>query len=161
MGRVPTDQLTLLNAVVAQLVDQLSLNAETCFISDDPVPEYWPGDPTITVTTVDGTFPEGFLAGGGVNTAAEYTGIAVNVFTRNMLDEAGHAQQITATLLTLKLQVLKALTMFDPTNDDGNNILRNLMAPERSVRIQETEIDGNRAHFFSLVFTTDFDWDLS
>lgn len=163
MAVVATDQITVLEAVIDRLRKHVTaLNASTCFLSlsDDPPPGVV-HNLFVMVSPTNGKFDEGAFAGGAENTVFEDTGVAVTLCSKILLDREGKDEILlterTRGLLALKRQVLLALLTKGPLQDaDGNDLLRNLMAP---LSCSEPVYDvDKRLGRITLIFSADFEW---
>lgn len=160
---VSTDQVTVLNAVVALLkasVPELS-GDNTCFLSlhTDPI-ENQRQNIYATVAPMSGQYDEPLFAGMGV--AVEHSGVIVTVFSQMRLDRPdGDTSMLTDQtrgLLPLKQSVLKALNGAMLQDPNSNNILLSAMRPVNSSHPSRAD---EKLGTFSLAFTTDFQWNLN
>ena len=166
MAVVATDQITVLEAVIARLIKHVpGLNASTCFLSlsDDPPPGVV-HNLFVMVSPTNGRFDDGAFAGGAEHTVFENTGVAVTLCSKVLLDRAGQDAVLLTErvrgLLAIKRQVLLALLTNGPLQDpDGSDLLINLMAPLDSREpVYDTETRLGR---IALVFSADFHWDMT
>ena len=159
----PTDQVTVLQAVVTRLQSQIAkLHGDNlCFLSMDPEPI---GEQRqnlyATVAPMGGRFDDAISDGSG--SVNELSGVVVTVWSGMRLDRAdADALMMTDAargLLTLKQQILKALSGYALLDHSGNKILVRPMRPINAGHPQrESEAKGS----FSLSFSTDFIWNLS
>jgi hypothetical protein len=166
MARIPTTQSTVLERVVARIIEAVPpLNATTCFLSLDPEPDQRLSQNLFcTVSPMGGEFDQGALAGGGFHTPFENSGVIVSVWSAMALDRPEHAAKVlndaTRGLLRIKRKLLRALTGHDLLDADGNGILIDLMAP---LQAQHPRAGSSHEKLtgFSLTFSTNFEWDLS
>ena len=169
MARMKTDQSTILDRVVARLIDQVAaLNAKTCVVTAQP-----PDEPPAqlrenlfcSVSPADGRFDQELLEGGGQNTLVEHSGVVVVLWSAMKLDRTG----VNISLLTdaarglfdLKRRVLKALTNHDLANGNGDQILQEPMRPILSEAPRATEQHQSGVGDLAITFLVDFEWDLS
>lgn len=166
----PTDQVTVLNAVVALLqasVVMLSGN-NTCFLSmhTDPI-ESQRQNLYASVAPMSGQYDEGIFAGaarisGQSSGVLEQTGVIVTVFSQMRLDRPDADSKMltdeTRGLLALKRQILSALSGRQLQDADGNNILTTVMRP---INASHPGRAAEETGAFSVAFSTDFVWDLS
>jgi len=164
MARINVDQIAVLEAVVARLISQISeFDANSCFISLDPIPIPIPTQPLFcTVGITESSFDQGIIEGGGQAACAEDSGVIVTVANRVMLDKV-HTHKVALEesargLLTFKKKILKALVSHDLLSG-SDTFLRNLMMPLSGAAPGSNAKD--RINWISVVFSTDFDWDLS
>lgn len=162
MARDKCNPITLLSAVVDRLRAALTLDESACFLSLDPhVKLHSPADLTYVVSPLSGSFNGAMIDGGGDQQVTTETGFTVTIRSYQQLDEAGHdAATLTDTslgVLQACTQVLQALTTWEPKDGDGNELLRDQMAPTG----YEFGKDGRDKMFLTLAFSTVFDWDLS
>lgn len=170
-SRVDTDQADVLQAIVDLLigVGYLNLTDQTCFMTIYPeLPNQPTGNYYVTVSPTDGTFPEQFQIGGGVNQCTEETGVLVTIWSQLKLDRNGRDVRMltddTRGLLRLKKKVLRALVTADPqVNTPGqggtNSVLRNLMLARRCAVPEHDPKNGYGC--IALLFEVVFDWDLT
>ncbi len=158
----PTDQITVLDAVVARIQSHVPLlkGDNTVFLSltTDPI-QSERQNIYATVAPMGGQYDEGLFTGIGI--AAEDTGCIVTVFTQMRLDRSDEATKLLTDnqrgLLLIKKQLLACLTNYMLQDANSNNILRRPMRPINAGHPQkESEKQGS----FSLAFTTDFTWSL-
>lgn len=160
----PTDQATVLQAVVDRLRDQVSeLRGENlCFLSMKPTPRTEVRQNIYaTVCPMGGTYDPEMFAGAGAAGVWEKTGVIVTVFSRMQLDRSDGDELMllhdTRGLLKLKKLILKALSDHDLLGADGNPLLLEAMAPLSSGHPRD---NNESVGEFSLSFSTDFIWDL-
>lgn len=162
---IPTDQVTVLLAVVARIRDQVPLLSQenNCFLSMsmDPIGEQRQ-DIYATVAPMSGRFDHEMFVGAGDAGACEQTGVIITVFSQMRLDRPSQDLQMLTQesrgLLLLKKQILKALAGHDLQDSSGNRILRDRIEPLNASHPQRyDESEGT----FSLSFATNFVWDLS
>lgn len=163
MARIATDQSTVLQRVVARLIDQIdALNTSNCYASAEP-------DPTVEkshhlfvqVSVGDGQYNG--VGGGGINQVFEESSVWVTVFSRIKLDQVHQSKQAlydaSRGLLTLKKSILQALAGHDLQDDSGDEILISYMAPRVAARPVKEAWDGFSV--ISIQVSTDFEWDLT
>lgn len=166
MPRIPTDQVTVLTAVVGRLIDQVSeFNPANCFLSLETEPDFRLSHPLCClVSPMGGQFEHDVFVGGGMDAVIEDSGVIVSVWSNLKRDQRGHAGRVLADqsrgLLILKGRILAALAGHDLADGDGNQLLVNLMAPRQSQHPQ-TGVQVDQLTGFSLMFATDFEWDLT
>jgi len=159
----PTDQITVLNAVVALLQASVSALAgdNLCFLSmhTDPIENYRQNI-YATVAPMSGRYDEDLFRGSG--NAVEQSGVIVTVFSQMRLDRPDADTRMltdeTRGLLTLKKQILKALNAKQLQDGEGNNILTSVMRP---INAGHPGRASEEMGTFSLAFATDFLWNLS
>jgi hypothetical protein len=165
MARADTTQADILDAIVRRLIDQIDpLTEKTCFIGilPDGAP-YRPADNLfVVVSPTGGQFPAEFVDGGGSQQLTENSGVLVTIFSRLMSqrqerDREGLASE-TRGLLTLKRQILRALTAHD-LEWGGQKILRSLLVPSESSPADPAREVDNLVQL-SIRFEVSFDWDL-
>lgn len=163
MPVVPTDQIAILNAVVARLISQISgLTASTCFLSDAPEPAAnVTGSTFLTVAPSGSRFDEEAQIGAGEQELIEYAGVSVTIFTKMQLDRVEHATSLlteeTRGLLAMKKSVLKALVGHNLQVAAGDG----LVAYMRAVNASAPGYTQSGLGRLSLMFSTEFLWDLS
>jgi hypothetical protein len=164
---VPTDQVTILNAVVARLRDQITeFNETTLFlaVSVEAAEAAQASRNNVwgCVVPLQGTPGDAEFTGAGEHNLVEYTGFTVIVFSTRSLDQAGHAVSLlgeaSVGLLRMKRLILKALTNF-PLQAGGNHLLVNGMQPIHCDPPRKAS--GGTVGDLAITFTTDFEWDLS
>lgn len=166
---IPTDHATVLQAVVDRLIDQLEdvgVSGKTCFIADEPEIVETPSADNlfITVCPIDSQFDEGALVGAAENLCIEESGVLVSIHSAMDLDRVEHAKAVLTNsqrgLLVIKQRILKALTGHRLVDGGGNELLVNLIHPMRAQNLVPRN-DRTRLKRVSLMFSTDFQWDLS
>lgn len=164
MARINVSQATVLDAVVARLISQIpDFNAANCFISAVPSPELQNAHNLFcTVWVTEGKFDESIIEGAGQEACAENAGVLVTVSNKVKLDQKHHHKMIleeaSRGLLVLKRLILKALVVHDLATG-SDTFLRNLTMPTSSPQPGYDEKAG--VAWLPIVFSTDFDWDLS
>ena len=169
MARVATNQSIVLQAVVDRLIGEIpEFSNSTCFLTTVP-----PDEPPAnirdnlfaTVSPTNGRFREDVHEGAGIFGTFEEAGVMVTVFSSIRLDRIGHDSNLmmdTARgLFAIKHKIIKALSGHDLLDTAGNQILTNYMAPLTSDRPQSSRDAKTAAGDLSLVFSTDFEWDLT
>lgn len=163
---IPTTQVTVLERVIARIINQLpqDFGTKNCFLTLDPLPPKLRTHPQLccTVSPMGGMY-EG-VEGGGHNQVFELSGVIVGVWSAMVLDEDGHAEAVlnhqAKGLLRIKRRLLKSLAGHNLVDENGDAILISFMAPKESQHPQEMrplrEFTG-----FTLYFSTEFEWDLS
>lgn len=166
-GRCTQDDILL--SIRDRLIDQLEwCTDQTCFLSDQPTPETSPsGAPFCTVSMGDGQFPHEFFTGGGADTCTEVASVIVTAINRVKLDRPRRVDRRLLEpdrgLVLLKRDILRAL-LGDPVWEPASGtqpLLRDLLAPSRSVGPGEVTIGDAKFLAVQLHFHTPFDWDLS
>lgn len=152
-----------------RLISQIDgFSTASCFVSDYPEPPATlvpPSDVWATVAPNDGTFPEQFFAGAGIETLNEQTEAIVTVFSIVALDNPGHTErgmldESTGLVARWKPAILRALLVnWEPTYD-GDELLRDQMQPTRSTGPHQWMYGSRQYLRLSLVFSISFDWDL-
>ena len=111
---------------------------------------------------MSGQFDSEMFAGAGAAGTAEKSGVIVTVFSQMKLDRSDSDESMllheSRGLLGLKKVILKALSAHSLVDHSGHQILLNLMEPMNSGHPRD---DGDAVGEFSVVFATDFVWDLS
>lgn len=169
MARIPTDQTTVVEAVVTRLIASVNEFGDgNCFLTSEP-----PEDPVAirqdlfcTVSPTDSQFDQGVQEGAGIDGTFENAAVIVVVFNAVRLDQTGRdASLLTKSgrgLLDLKRGILKALSGHDLKDAAGDEILVNYMSPlrseaPRSIKDKDSKFVGDLA----LLFSTDFQWNLT
>ncbi len=162
---VPTDQATVLQAVVDRIQAQVpDLDADNrCFISMKPEPRTDVRQSIYcTVCPMSGDYDQEMFAGAGADGVVEHSGVIVTVFSQMKLDrsdaDASMLLHADRGLLKLKGLILKALAGHSLANSSNEMILLQPMAPINSGYPRDA---SENAGEFSLSFSTDFRWDLS
>lgn len=169
MARVPTDQETVLTAVVDRLITQVhAFGDKNCFLTAAPleeIPENVRDQVVCTVSPTDSQFEMDVHEGAGIFSTIEDAGVILNVFNAVKLDRVGHdAAALTHEsrgLLRLKHEILKALSGHDLKNDAGEQILANVMAPMNSGAPRSYKQKLGLVSDLSVTFSCDFEWDLT
>ena len=163
----PTDQVTVLDAVVARLRASLSEFADptTCFVSDTPWPSVEVNDNLFcTVAPMSGQFDGELPIGAGQQGIVESSMVQVTVWSRLMLDRLERADiqfsDDPRGLLSLKKRVLKALAGTQLFDTGGNPLLIEWMRPIRSLHPPAKQHEDDFSSF-AIQFESTFDWDLS
>lgn len=159
---IQTDQVAVLDAVLTQLRTVTTFQGEnTAFLSmhTEPLDEMRQ-NVYATVCPMSGQFDEALFRGYGV--AYEATGFIVNVFSQMRLDrpdgDVSMLTDATRGLLVLKKQVLDAFTNHILVDTEGNGLLSSSIRPINS---SHPNRDDEGIGTFSLMFATDFSWNLS
>ena len=165
-----TDHGTVLEAVVTRLIDQISeLTTKTCFIATEPPDDIPPNvrdNLVCVVSPTDSRFDLGVHDGAGADGTFEYAGVMLTIFSSMKLDRVGHDESLLLDvkrgLYVVKKSILKALSGHNLLDANDNTLLVNWMAPlscesPRAARDNKHGLTGS----FAIVFSTDFDWDLS
>lgn len=167
MARISTTQDVVLERVAARLRATIEkLNATTCVISDETQPsEMFSHNLIVLVSPMGGTFDGGVVDGAGLEGCLESSGVIVTVWTAMNLDAPERAEsrylEANRGLMAWKKSILQALCNHDLTDTSGNQILVSRMRPVRSQHQLETTTAKGRLAGFSLLFTTEFLWNLS
>lgn len=165
----PTDQVTVLQAVVSRLIREVDKFTDTnCFLTAEP-PDEPPANVRnnvfCTVSPTNSKFDQDALVGGGLHTVFEEAGVQIVIFNSVKLDRVGHDSALLTEasrgLLILKKQILKALSDHDLQDGNGKEILINLMAPLLSENPRSSKGKEGAVGDLSLQFSTDFEWDLT
>lgn len=165
MPRISTDQLTVLQAVMARLIAEVpTFNASSCFLADDTEPNLsYESNLHAVVTPMGGTFDEEWMVGGGAEQCKEDTGAIITVWSQMKLDRKQRIETSLMNadrgLLPIKKAILKAFTGHDLVDIHGNQLLTALMMPV-SAKHRRRANEG-KSIGFSLSFSTDFLWDLT
>lgn len=163
MPVVATDQIAVLNAVVARLIAQVSgLNASTCFISDSPEPPAASQNNLfVTVAPVGSRFDEEAQVGAGAAELIEYAGVSVTIWSDMKLDRNEQAKYLLTDasrgLLAVKKAILKALVGHNLQVSGGDG----LVAYMRAVNCSPPGYTQGGLGRMTLMFSTEFLWDLS
>lgn len=163
MAVVATNQVDVLNAVVARLIAQVSgLNSSTCFISDTPEPPAASQNNLfVTVAPTGGRFDEEAQIGAGAAELIEYVGFAVTIWSAMKLDRNEHANYLltdaTRGLLAVKKSVLKALVGHNLQVTGGDA----LVAYIRAINSSPPGYTQGGLGRITLTFSSEFLWDLS
>lgn len=163
MPRVDSRLDTILNAIVARLIDEVEdADEASCFlaIETDQLAPSADGF-VVLVSPQSGQFDEGALDGGGQVMATDYFEFSVTVYSTTMLDDSYRDNKaLTDAALGLVQRhrdVLQALTAHDLLNTDDENVLRDPILP----RGYEFGRSGRGLCFVRQVFRLAFDWDLT
>ena len=176
-------QSEVLHAVVERLRSQISrYNEANCFISDQPVPSFFPsGREVCTVSPGAGQFGDALFTGAGIRTLTEDAQVIVTPLIRHKKDRAGQSEITLQSeydgLLVRKGEILSALLYGDhdleiederPRTPEEvaeqpvvmRKILRNQITPTScqapgEVRVGKYELTG-----MSINFAAPFDWAL-
>lgn len=165
----PTDQITVLQAVVAKLRTDLAdlVTDSTCFASDTP----WPGveihdNLFVTVAPRDGQFDSDHPIGAGAKGIIEHTTIQVTAWSRLQLDRLEHAIHAFCDpdrgLLRIKQRILTSLAGQQLYADPPENTVPLLVEWLRPTQAQHPPLRHADDDFssFSLSFEAPFYWDL-
>lgn len=164
---IDTDQDAVLRAAIKLLQDKLGLDASHCFETTVPLQAFGnpqSGDFWVTVSPDGGSFAEGqFQTGGGEFQCTEFGELTVMGFTRIRLDRTDRdthlLHDLKRGLLGIKKKLLAALVGQQLFDEQGNELLRSLIAAKRPIK---PDYDKDQATgWIGIVFSTDFDWDLS
>lgn len=157
-----TTQDVVLTRIVTQLRASMSLSDSQCFLSCHPEAQpsvnqnLW-----ITVSPEDGLFDADAFAGGGNETLFEQTFAVITIFSAMRLDRPEHSISFLTDnargVLIAKRKVLKALSMFDPQDEDDLYLLSEPMAPTNSPRPLN---DRQRIGDVQIWFAFSYQWDL-
>lgn len=164
MARVATDFSAVLTAVVARLIDQITLaNAATCFLTLTPDGRpLTPGDIWITVSPRGGKFDENMIEGGGRATAWADSGFTVTVHSSVELDqmerETTWLTHATLGVLETMKDAIDALTTYDLLDGSSDEILIEPIVPDGW---DEPQRVGPSRGSISVSFLTKFKWSLS
>lgn len=168
----PTDQATVLNAVVAKIRAEISgFSSEvTCFISDVP----WPAievhdDAFITVCPKDAGFDDGLTVGGGSFQVLEHAVFQVTYWSRLTTDQLEHSKYAMLDsvkgILVLKKLILKCLAGQQLYSDYPTNtrpLLTEVLRPASAQHPPSRQHSGDiEFESMSLAFIGPFFWDLS
>lgn len=164
---VATSHKAVIEAVVARLIDQISVfNAKTMFLADSAdAASSQPKKDKIwgCVIPMQGTPDDREFEGSGPAGLLERTGVTVIVFSNKRLDQAGESAiymtDASSGLLELKRQVLKALCDWIPVDGSDNQLLVNAVQPLHCDPPQKST--GDKVGDLAITFSTDFEWDLS
>jgi len=161
MARDVCNPITLLSAVVTRLRDRLFLDESDCFLSLNPLVKVrGTGSLVYIVSPLSGQFDGMMLDGGGQKQATVNGGLSVTIRSYQQLDEPGHdytgLQDVSIGVLQAATNVLAALTVWDPLDGDGNQLLRDQLSPYG----YEIGKDDRTKLFMQIGFNTVFDWDL-
>lgn len=161
MARDKCDPVLLLTAIQNRLRSQLSLNEAACFISLTPRTKLQsPADLTVIITPMGGPFDGAMIDGGGQQQVTVNAGVAITIRSYLQADEAGHDYSTlihhSLGVMNMATGVLKALTVWDPLDNEGDAMLRDQMSPASFDYAKESRSDM----ICELQFNTLFDWDL-
>lgn len=166
LERYPTTHLNVCEAVVLKLLATYAdLKPETCFLTLDPELPFELGHNLfVTVTPIGGEFDISIFDGQAQFGTNERASVVVTVWTAIRLDQKGKAAAALGNaargLLPWKWRILKTFSGLDLQDADGKKILTALMAPLRAIHPSRME-EGEKHLGISIVFATDFDWDLT
>jgi hypothetical protein len=159
----------IVSAIVKRLISQFpEFNEATCFVSDSPEPIQVPrGSVFCTVSPGEGTFPEEFQSGGGVETLTEHFGVTITpyVLTRaGVMDETRDAllHPERGVLTRYKLRILRAM-LYEWTPQQGDSIFFLRNSTLVAVSSSRGRYWGGESELYatlSLEFRADFDWEL-
>lgn len=165
LERYTTTHLDVCQAVVAKLLATYTdLKPETCFLALDPELPFELGHNIfVTVVPQGGEFDLSVFDGHAQYGTFERASVVITFWTAIRLDQKGRAAtalgEAARGLLPWKRRVLKTFSGLDLQDADGRRILTALMAPLRALHPSRME-NGEKHLGISLVFATDFDWDL-
>lgn len=136
-GSVSTDQATVLAAVQARLQSQISefQTDNVCFIVANPEEFEPPQRQTLAVTIApnSGEFDQRVFEGAGDEGVLENSGFTVTVWSRINLDRPDEATKAMTDasrgVFAFKKLILKALSNYMPTDNSGNSLLAEYIAP--------------------------------
>jgi hypothetical protein len=167
--RIDTDLVSVVNAVIAQLIANVTLpdgvttlNDSTCFywIDDGENPPPSSSDTFLTVELDGGEFDESLFDGGGVHQVTEKTSIQVTVWSNNRLDPGMRDLQFLTNAVGaggMLIKVLKALAGADLIVDGSSDTaLRELVVPQR--RGQPARRRGDAIGSIPITFGISYDW---
>ena len=161
-----TDQSTIINAVLKRLITEVAeLNESNCVIPEDDDSPQIPRQSSIlvAVSPMGGQFDDGWFEGGAADQCHEHSGVLVTVWSQIKLDTPGRRTsamlEINRGLMPWKKKILKALAGHRLLDDNGNELLTELMAP-RDSRFPRRSSDGECVGV-AISFATDFLWDLT
>ena len=167
----------LLTQVQGRLREKVPFPESCCFISDAPVPEFWPTvDPICTISVGDTQFDAEYWAGGGYEQLTQHTPLLITVFVRSSLDSpprinAALLDPNRGLLMRYKPKILRALLAeCDGTSSPmpqwdphylGESILRDAIQPVGCSAPRYAQ-DRGGVNFLALTLTfrCSFDWRL-
>lgn len=163
-----TTQTIVLQAVVDRLISKVSqFTEENCFLTTTP-PEDPPENITTnvfcTVSPTNSQFDQGVHEGAGVDCTIEEAGVQIVIFNSEKLDRHGRDTVMLTEdargLLVMKREILRYLSGHDLEDQNNNQILVSRMAPLRSDNPKSARDNKTRVGDLSILFSTDFQWDL-
>lgn len=168
----PTDQATVLNAVVAKIRAEISGfdNEAVCFISDVPWPSTEVNDDCfITICPKDAGFDDGLTVGGGGYQVLEHAVFQVTYWSKLSTDQLEHSRYATLDaskgVLPLKKLILKCLAGQQLYSDYPTNtrpLLTEVLRPSMAMHTPSRQHSGDPEYAsMSLAFIGPFFWDLS
>jgi len=134
----------------------------TCFLSLDPdqLPPS-PGDMICIVAPLNGTFGQDYFTGGGKEQMQVDSGFVVKIHSPLVLDEvqreADFLTDQSLGVISVARQVLNILSEWAPTNEDGDQIIRDLVSPSSFSFTRSNE----RIGAVELMFRLNFDWNVT
>lgn len=170
-----TDHNEVLAAFAAKLIaDGEGFTEDNCWLTDQAVPASMPaGRWAITISIGPGRYPHEYFSGGGQNTLVEDGSVIVSPIVAVVSDRPARAWKKIGgkepnsgdapTLLDLKRRILGVILKdhWEPTDDDGNPMLRDQISPISCSSPQDVRIGQTVASMMQLQFSTVFDWNLS
>jgi len=158
---------TILQSIVDRIIDQLTeATIDNTYVNFDPDVTNNPGKFVFVVAPAGGVFDESMIDGGGLAQVTGTTNIVVKIHSPDQRDQSGRAKtslmDSAAGLAIVHRKLLKALTTFDPVDDDGNEQCRNPLMPGQ-FHYQRAGAAGQGPRSYSAVeqvFVADFDWDM-
>jgi hypothetical protein len=179
-----TTQADILLAFSDRLKTISQLNSSNVLITDQPVPENFPGGGyCLTVSPSDGRFDDKLVTGGHVATLCESSEIIVGVYTINLRDRPGRKSVVIAgretkdgpqltlerlSIIEWKQKVLAKLLCEDPAarpqrpwaplDANGHMLLRDEIFPTRSRGPMEVESGKSLWMGIELSFRVRWDW---
>ena len=168
MARVDITQDRVLQAVVARLRKELTLDEASCYLTFSPLvpPTVQPGgDWYVNVSPGQSEFDEGMQIGGGQEQLMEDMLVRVTAFVRMRLDRAERDDRMLLEgvrgLTQVKLKILKALVAHDLVDPklESNVFLRQLVV---AASADKPDYDEEKAIGWQTInFRVAFDWDLT
>lgn len=166
MARIDTTPATILQRVLARLRDQLSLDANQCYLSTTPDAPVIPrgGDYFCVVSAGGGRFFEDEQAAGNCTEASLFV---VTIYSRVALDRTDEDEEMlleaSRGVFAVKRLVLKALVGHDLADGEDDTLLRHWVfartatAPEL---LQQAKSPKALLGTCQIEFGAMFDWDL-
>ena len=183
--RSRADQSDILLSFADRLRTHPLLNTQNVVITDQPVPEQFPGGAfCVTICPGPGEFPQELWAGGHHATATEDGSVIVSIYTQHKRDRPGRREAsllgrrtqddtVLATerppMLVWKRDILQLLTVETPANGsmsqswepdkDGVPLCRDIPAPRRCTQpLDVAEHPGWQG--MQITFAVAWDWNL-
>lgn len=164
----PTDQVTVLNAVVAKIRKDMADifgNDQTCFITARPIPSVEVSEEMFCTVCPDSSqFDQGMPDGGASWQICENSVFRVTAFTKIALDQMEHETIAFLDgdrgLLVLKKRLLQCLAGQQLYSPAGNPLLLECLRPAHC-RHEENRQDMDDFSSFGLSFEGRFFWDLT